>query len=88
MKTPVKAIRAHCIWCMCGSYKEVRYCQSIDCALHPYRMGHRPTYCDSAEKYQASQQLFSTTDRASMDTPHVPDGENSLAGEIVNGQNE
>ena len=41
--TPIKAIRAKCIDCCCGSYKEVRLCTVIDCALYPYRMGRRPS---------------------------------------------
>jgi len=40
--TPIKAIREHCIDCCGGSRKEVRLCTAAACALHPYRMGHRP----------------------------------------------
>lgn len=40
--TPIKAIREHCIDCCGGSRKEVRLCPAANCALHPYRMGHRP----------------------------------------------
>ena len=40
--TPIKAIRANCLDCMCGQQKEVRLCPSTDCPLYPYRMGHRP----------------------------------------------
>lgn len=42
MLTPIKSIRAKCIECCCGSKQEVRQCSIKDCALHPYRMGHRP----------------------------------------------
>lgn len=39
----LKAIRRYCLWCCCGSTKEVRLCPSRDfCALWPYRFGHRP----------------------------------------------
>ena len=41
--TPMKAIRAKCLDCCCGSRKEARLCPASDCPLHPYRMGHRPT---------------------------------------------
>ena len=40
--TPIKAIRAKCLECCCGSAKEVRNCPVISCDLYPYRMGHRP----------------------------------------------
>ena len=42
MLTPIKAIRAKCLECSCGQTKEVRLCTIKNCALHPYRMGHRP----------------------------------------------
>lgn len=40
--TPVKAIRAKCIDCSCNQYTEVKACPVTDCALYPYRLGHRP----------------------------------------------
>lgn len=40
--TPIKAIRAHCLWCCCGSSQEVKLCPSTDCELYPYREGHNP----------------------------------------------
>lgn len=41
--TPIKAIRAKCLDCCCGSYQEVRLCTcEKTCALYPYRLGHRP----------------------------------------------
>lgn len=40
--TPIKAIRKHCINCCGDQIKEVKFCQVKDCALFPYRMGHRP----------------------------------------------
>lgn len=42
MLTPIKAIRAKCIECCCGSKQEVRMCTIEDCTLFPYRMGKRP----------------------------------------------
>ena len=41
-KTPLQAIRAKCLDCMCGQLAEVRLCPCEDCALYPYRMGHNP----------------------------------------------
>ena len=40
--TPVKAIRQKCLECCAGQVNEVRLCNIKTCALHPYRMGHRP----------------------------------------------
>lgn len=41
--TPVRAIRAKCLDCMCGQATEVRLCPITDCSLYPYRMGHNPS---------------------------------------------
>ena len=35
----VKAIRKYCLWCCCGSYKEVRLCVCVTCPLWIYRFG-------------------------------------------------
>lgn len=40
--TPIKAIRAKCLDCCCGSSNEVRACKNEECALHEYRFGKRP----------------------------------------------
>lgn len=50
--TPLKAIRAKCLECSCGQVVEVRLCVLHDCALYPYRMGHRPG--KSTQKTEAS----------------------------------
>jgi len=42
--TPIKAIRAKCLECCCGSRKEVKMCHIINCPLWPYRLGHRPVF--------------------------------------------
>lgn len=39
---PVKAIRAKCLDCMCGSSNEVERCPCKDCALYPFRRGRNP----------------------------------------------
>ena len=53
MKTPIKSIRAYCIECQGGSFKEVRLCTSHDCPLYAYRMGKRPSQetLDTIEGY-------------------------------------
>lgn len=40
--TPIRAIRAQCIDCCCGSKHEVEFCPAVECALWPYRFGVRP----------------------------------------------
>jgi len=42
--TAVKAIRAKCIDCCCGSRGEVARCHIMTCSLWPYRFGHRPVF--------------------------------------------
>lgn len=39
---PVKAIRAKCLDCCCGSAEEVKLCTCAYCALHPFRLGKNP----------------------------------------------
>lgn len=39
---PVKAIRAKCLDCCCGSSAEVKQCPSKDCSLYPFRLGKNP----------------------------------------------
>ena len=40
--TPMKAIRAKCLDCCCGSSNEVRLCTAESCPLHPFRLGKNP----------------------------------------------
>ena len=52
--TPIKAIRAKCLDCCCGSSKAVMFCtedgvNSSECSLWPYRFGLRPA--TAARKY-------------------------------------
>ena len=39
---PVKAIRANCMECCCGSFKEVELCPVQTCPLYPFRFGSNP----------------------------------------------
>lgn len=48
---PLKAIRAKCMDCCNGQFKEVRECPITDCPLHEYRMGHRPKSSDEREGF-------------------------------------
>ena len=40
--TPLKAIRAKCLDCVCGQANEVKLCPCTDCNLYPYRFGKNP----------------------------------------------
>ena len=46
-----KAIKAKCLDCCCGQYKEVKHCPATTCPLYPFRLGKDPfrkarTYTD------------------------------------------
>ena len=41
-KNPLRAIRAKCLDCCCGSASEVRKCVAVDCSLWPFRIGVNP----------------------------------------------
>lgn len=40
--SPIKAIRAYCLSCVCGNAAEVRCCELTKCPLHPFRFGKNP----------------------------------------------
>lgn len=54
---PVKAIRAKCIDCCCGSTAEVKECQIVNCPLHPFRMGKNP-YRQRREMTEEQKQVL------------------------------
>ena len=39
---PLKALRARCLDCCCGSAPEVRKCTAVNCPSWPFRMGTSP----------------------------------------------
>ncbi len=41
--TPMRAIKMKCLECANWSHSEVTNREILDCALWPYRKGHRPT---------------------------------------------
>lgn len=40
--SPIRAIRAYCLNCVCGNSAEVRSCELTKCPLHPFRFGKNP----------------------------------------------
>jgi hypothetical protein len=40
--SPLKAVRAHCLWCCNQSADDVNHCAATRCPLHPYRFGRNP----------------------------------------------
>lgn len=40
--SPLKAIRAYCLSCVCGNSAEVRRCHLTGCPLHAFRFGKNP----------------------------------------------
>ena len=53
--TPIKAMRKKCIDCTAGSYKEIRLCMIVECAIYPYRFGRRPSkvVVDTLKRFHA-----------------------------------
>lgn len=48
--TPIKAIRAKCLDCCCGSSDEVKACPCTNCPLYEFRFGKNPNIKLSAEE--------------------------------------
>ena len=42
--SPIKAIRAKCLDCCCGSSNEVSFCTCSECPLYAFRFGKNPYY--------------------------------------------
>lgn len=61
MQTPLKAIRAKCLDCMCNNRAEVRRCPCEGCALWPFRMGRRPKQGSYTPERADSEILWKNT---------------------------
>ena len=48
--SPLKAIRARCLDCVCYQTNEVAKCGAIDCPLYPFRMGRNNTGVKTSKK--------------------------------------
>ena len=53
----MRAIRQKCLECSYYQPKEVRLCPITDCALYPYRHGHRPKDQDTAAENDTEKEL-------------------------------
>ena len=58
VKTPVQAIRAHCLQCSYSAH-EVKLCPAEGCPLHPFRFGKNPytkrRYTDEQRRQMAAR---------------------------------
>ena len=54
---PVKAIRAKCIDCCCGSTAEIKECSAVKCPLYPFRFGKNP-YRQRREMTEEQKQVL------------------------------
>ena len=70
MLTPIKAIRAKCLDCCCGSAREVELCPILDCSLYPYRFGKNPNIKLSDE--QRARRAAHFTNKASQQDAQAP----------------
>ena len=55
--TPIKAIRAKCLDCCCGSSQEVELCPCTDCSLYAFRFGKNPNVKLSDEERERRRQM-------------------------------
>jgi hypothetical protein len=73
--TPVRAIRAKCLDCTCGSSNEVQLCPVTDCSLYPYRLGKNP----NIKREYTDEQRQAIAARLHKNTPTFQ-GENLSGG--------
>lgn len=70
--TPMKAIRAKCLDCCCGSSNEVRLCTIEKCPLYPYRFGKNPNRAGIGNHKAA---FSSQNSNSTQDSGEEPPGE-------------
>ena len=73
--SPMKAIRAKCLDCCCGSVNEVRLCPCPDCSLYPYRFGKNPNIRLTDEQKAKRAAHFKKTPSYLGTKSHIPLGE-------------
>lgn len=69
IKSPLKAIRQHCIECMGDQVREVPYCNVKRCPLYPFRLGKNPynTRHFTEEQKQAAAERMKKAREAKKD---------------------
>lgn len=65
--TPLKAMRAKCLYCCAGSAHEVKLCPIPDCPLYPYRFGKTP---ESKKRVYTEEQRQALANRLKKKTPN------------------
>lgn len=75
MLTPMKAIRAKCLDCCCGSSHEVSLCPCPDCSLFPYRFGKNPNIKLSESRKAELAANFKKSPSYQGDSARDPTGE-------------
>lgn len=73
--TPLKAIRAKCLDCMCGSSQEVSLCPSRDCPLWEFRSGHNPNVRLSDEERERRARMARENLRFTRAVKEINDGD-------------
>lgn len=48
--TPLKAIKLHCLDCVCYDRNEVAQCANVNCPLHAFRFGRNPRHKGRADR--------------------------------------
>lgn len=82
--TPLKAIRAKCLDCMCDSSNEVKLCPITDCSLYPFRFGKNP-YNKRELSEEQKAELRERLKRANVAVNHAENMDGKNAGGIAEG---
>ena len=86
--TPLKAIRAKCMDCCCGQYKEVELCPCKDCSLYPYRFGKNPNIKLTEEQRAARVLNLKSKPKGMGDSIHETAGTTKDISQPFDGEKE
>lgn len=70
---PLKAIRAYCLDCSGGSFKEVEFCPIRSCPLYAWRFGKRPKPVQKAKERASGRGVQRSLHRNAPETILVDD---------------
>lgn len=79
----LKVIRARCLDCT-QNFNDVRECNTTDCALHLFRMGHNPNY-SSEYRESLSKKIMETRRKEKIPTSEMPGAQVSQHASISTG---